>query len=218
MLFLSPGFLSFADESQTECLPVTGFKIEYDDTDPTQQLPLFTTTIRENPEPLSSDMFPKYVYGFTEETEAAIQIDVADLVSDPKTSTAERIIYFPKFDSSRYRVADDALLPYCLVLVVTDSNNHDPENEGASIDPEETLPIDEDQAAADDSDINEPANENGEEAPDVTPEPESSPEPEPQPTPTETAVPTPEPTTENTEDPTETASPEPEREQEESQE
>ena len=200
LIILYVPFPSNADESQSECLPVIGFKIEYDETDSTLPLPLSSITIKDQTEDISKDLFPEFVYGFTEDSEDAIKIYVADWIKDQESSNEERIVYLPEFDSTQYGVADDALLPYCIVYLTTNENSSNPE----PVQDEEPVNNSDQDAVQDDT--NDPEQEDPQD-PTTTPAPEPETTLEPSQTPAE-PVETPEPTETPLPEPTQDVEPE----------
>lgn len=200
LIILYVPFPSNADESQSKCLPVIGFKIEYDEADSTLPLPLSSITIKDQTEDISKDLFPEFVYGFTEDSEDAIKIYVADWIKDQESSNEERIVYLPEFDSTQYGVADDALLPYCIVYLTTNENSSNPE----PVQDEEPVNNSDQDAVQDDA--NDPEQEDPQNQT-ATPAPEPETTPEPSQTPTE-PVETPEPTETPLPEPTQDVEPE----------
>lgn len=151
MFLASPFFFSLADEIRQECLLIVRFEIEYDENDPASQSPLLSMEITEADLP-QKDSLPKYVYGYTKESNDKIKVDVIDWILDAEASTNERIVYIPMFDTDQYRVADDALLPYCEIFVLSnDRLEEDNEPNKESDDSTQTIELSSEQPTSETS-------------------------------------------------------------------
>lgn len=151
MFLVSPFFFSLADEIKQECLLIVRFETEYDENDPASQSPLLSMEITEADLP-QKDSLPKYVYGYTKESNDKIKVDVIDWILDAEASTNERIVYIPMFDTDQYRVADDSLLPYCEIFVLSDDRlEGDNELNKESDDSTQTIELSSEQSTAETS-------------------------------------------------------------------